>query len=94
MSELWRDPTLPVDARVADLVGRMSLEEKVAQLGSIWWLDVEAGGMAPMLSETVGPMPPWEEVVIDGLGQLTRTFGTALLAPATGCGSWPSGRGT
>ena len=84
MSELWRDPTVPVDARVADLVGRMSLEEKVAQLGSIWWLDVEAGGMAPMLSETVGPMPPWEEVVTDGLGQLTRTFGTAPLAPADG----------
>ena len=84
MSELWRDPTCSVEARVADLVDRMTVEEKVAQLGSIWWLDVEAGGMAPMLSETVGPMPPWEEVVADGLGQLTRTFGTAPLAPADG----------
>ncbi|MFC6344415.1 glycoside hydrolase family 3 protein, partial [Nocardioides hankookensis] len=84
MTELWRDPTAPVEARVADLVDRMTVEEKVAQLGSIWWLDPDAGGMAPMLSESVGPMPPWDEVVADGLGQLTRTFGTAPLEPLEG----------
>lgn len=28
----YKDPTLPVDQRVADLLGRMTLEEKVAQL--------------------------------------------------------------
>lgn len=28
----YRDPKLPVDARVADLLGRMTLEEKVAQM--------------------------------------------------------------
>src|SRR6185295_1236906 len=32
----YRDATLPVEARVADLVGRMTLEEKVAQLEGIW----------------------------------------------------------
>ena len=84
MTELWRDPKAPLEARVADLVDRMTIEEKVAQLGSIWWLDPSAGGMAPMLSETVGPMPPWDEVVDGGLGQLTRTFGTAPLSPAEG----------
>ena len=84
MTELWRDPTAPVEARVADLVERMTVEEKVAQLGSIWWLDPDAGGMAPMLSESVGPMPPWDEVAAGGLGQLTRTFGTAPLEPVEG----------
>ncbi len=84
MTELWSDPTASVAARVADLVDRMSVEEKIAQLGSIWWLDPSAGGMAPMLSETVGPMPPWDEVIAGGLGQLTRTFGTAPLAPKEG----------
>lgn len=33
---LYKDPRQPVDARVADLVGRMTLDEKVAQLLCIW----------------------------------------------------------
>ena len=34
--ERYKDSRAPVDERVADLVGRMTLEEKVAQLVSIW----------------------------------------------------------
>jgi beta-glucosidase len=30
--EVWKDPSQPIDVRVKDLVGRMSLEEKVSQL--------------------------------------------------------------
>lgn len=33
---LYRDPQAPVTARVDDLLGRMTLEEKVAQLVSLW----------------------------------------------------------
>ncbi len=33
----YRDPKLPVDRRVADLLGRMTLDEKVAQLVSVNW---------------------------------------------------------
>lgn len=32
----YKDPELPVERRVDDLLGRMTLEEKVAQLVSIW----------------------------------------------------------
>lgn len=32
----FRDPRLPVDQRVADLLGRMTLEEKVAQTQTMW----------------------------------------------------------
>src|SRR3954471_19137728 len=32
----YRDPKLPVEQRVADLLSRMTLEEKAAQLGSTW----------------------------------------------------------
>src|SRR5687768_13369048 len=32
----FRDPRLPVDQRVADLLGRMTLEEKVAQTQTLW----------------------------------------------------------
>jgi beta-glucosidase len=34
--ELYRDPHAPVEQRVADLLGRMTLEEKVAQLLCLW----------------------------------------------------------
>ena len=33
---LYRDPGRPVDERVADLIGRMTVEEKVAQLEGLW----------------------------------------------------------
>lgn len=84
MTELWRDPTVPVDDRVSDLVPRMTLAEKVSQLCAVWWLEPDAGGMAPMLRETMGPLPAWDDVVANGLGQLTRTYGTAPLEPAEG----------
>ena len=32
----YKDPTLPVEARVEDLLKRMTLQEKVAQMLSIW----------------------------------------------------------
>ena len=32
----WRDPLRPAAERVADLLGQMTLEEKVAQLTSVW----------------------------------------------------------
>ncbi|WP_134739074.1 glycoside hydrolase family 3 N-terminal domain-containing protein [Nocardioides sp. 503] len=84
MTDLWQDPSETPEARVADLVPRMTLREKVSQLSGIWWLDPEAGGMAPMLRETLGPQPDWDELIEDGLGQLTRTFGTAPVAPREG----------
>ena len=33
---IYQDPEAPVNARVADLLGRMTLEEKVAQLMAVW----------------------------------------------------------
>jgi beta-glucosidase len=33
---LYKDPAQPIDARVQDLLGRMTLEEKAAQLQGIW----------------------------------------------------------
>jgi beta-glucosidase len=36
----YRNPALPIEQRVDDLLARMTVEEKVAQLGSIWLNDV------------------------------------------------------
>ncbi len=84
MTELWRDPTALVAARVADLVSRMTLPEKVAQLSGVWGVDPDVGDMAPMLRDAMGPAKQWEEVIADGLGQLTRPYGTKPVEPAEG----------
>jgi hypothetical protein len=36
-TDLYRDPTAPVEQRVQDLLSRMTLEEKVAQLRCLWF---------------------------------------------------------
>jgi beta-xylosidase len=83
-AEIWRDPAQPAANRIADLLSRMTIEEKVAQLGSIWLGAVGDGeGVAPMQSQFGEERPPFEEVIKDGLGQLTRVFGTRPV-PAIG----------
>ena len=84
-AEAWRDPALPVAARVDDLLARMTMAEKLAQLRSLW-LSGPAGadGVAPFQGEFTQDMPPFAELIGDGLGQLTRVFGTRPLQPAEG----------
>src|SRR5215217_9686225 len=48
----WQDPTLPTADRVELLLGQMTLEEKVAQLGSRW-----IGGGLPDAEADAGPAP-------------------------------------
>ena len=76
--EAWRDPARPAGERVADLLGRMTLEEKIAQLGSIWMgASGDGDGVAPMQDQFFTyDQPPFEELVKNGIGQLTRVFGT------------------
>jgi len=84
VTEKWRDPSVPVDERVSDLIGRMTLTEKVAQLSGVWGVDPDVGEMAPMLRDAMGRARAWSEVITDGLGQLTRPFGTEPIDPAEG----------
>lgn len=83
----WRDPALPADARVADLLARMTLEEKAAQLYGVWvGAATDGDGVAPLQREmTAVPFDhEWDELITRGLGQLTRSFGTAPVDPALG----------
>ncbi len=84
-AEAWRDAALPVLARVDDLLARMTMAEKLAQLRSLW-LSGPAGadGVAPFQGEFTQDMPPFAELIRDGLGQLTRVFGTRPLHPVEG----------
>jgi beta-xylosidase len=80
----WRDPALPAAARVADLLPRMTLQEKTAQLYGIWvGADTGGDGVAPHQHDMTADYD-WDELITHGLGQLTRSFGTAPVDPATG----------
>nr|WTB29435.1 glycoside hydrolase family 3 C-terminal domain-containing protein [Streptomyces sp. NBC_00830] len=80
----WRDPSLTPETRVADLVARMTLEEKAAQLYGVWvGADAEGDGVAPHQNDMVDPVD-WDELTTRGLGQLTRPFGTAPVDPGVG----------
>lgn len=71
--------------RVDHLIEQMTVAEKVAQLGSFWAQDGAAeGDVAPMSHEFSQRAPTFDEAIADGLGQLTRTWGTTPLAVADG----------
>jgi beta-xylosidase len=84
-SQPWQDAQLPVDVRVADLLGRMTLTEKVAQLSGLWiGLGTEdSDGVAPMQGE-FAESAPLAELIQEGVGQLTRVLGTVPVTPAEG----------
>ncbi|MFF8969678.1 glycoside hydrolase family 3 N-terminal domain-containing protein [Streptomyces sp. NPDC014995] len=80
----WRDPALPAAARVDDLLSRMTLEEKTAQLYGVWvGADTDGDGVAPHQHDMTADHD-WDELITRGLGQLTRSFGTAPVDPALG----------
>jgi beta-xylosidase len=79
--EAWRDPARPGAERVADLLARMTLAEKTAQLAAVW-LDAPADdGVAPAHPGLAGGPVSLAELAADGLGQLTRVLGTAPVRP-------------
>jgi beta-xylosidase len=84
----WRDPRLPVGDRVDALVAAMSLREKLAQLVGLWaGADPDGGEVAPHQNDMLGEPLDWAEAIADGLGQLTRPFGTRPVEPAAGARS-------
>jgi beta-xylosidase len=84
LTESWRDPVLPAAERVADLMNRMTVAEKIGQLGSFWAESARPGEQVAPAPDDFGDPPPLEGMLTNGLGQLTRVFGTAPVAPADG----------
>lgn len=67
----YLDPTLPSDERADDLLGRMTLDEKLAQLGSAWSFQMLSG-------DDFSPERAME-ICQHGLGQVTRITGASNL---------------
>jgi beta-glucosidase len=82
--ETWRRPSVPAEERVSELMSRMSVKEKVAQLSSLWLRTDNSGQVAPYQHDFAPASLDWEEAIKDGLGQLTRPYGTAPVAPLAG----------
>ncbi|MGW0819728.1 beta-xylosidase/alpha-l-arabinosidase [Streptomyces sp. NPDC002845] len=84
MTSPWRDTALPAAARVDDLLSRMTLEEKSAQLYGVWvGAATDGDGVAPHQDDMTESFD-FDELITRGLGQLTRNFGTAPVDPALG----------
>jgi beta-xylosidase len=84
-AEVWRDPAAPATERVSDLMSRMTVREKVAQLYGVWvGIDSVGGDVAPHQHELAAAPASWEELIRDGIGQLTRPFGTKPVEPLAG----------
>ena len=62
ITPVYRDPQLPIEQRVADLIKRMTLEEKTAQLRTAWELEA--------ITDTNNNFDPQkaEKILRDGLG--------------------------
>ena len=71
----YRDPSLPIDARVADLLARMTLDEKLAQLGSLWSFELFS-------SETDLDPERLRDRLAEGIGQVSRVAGATNLDAA------------
>jgi beta-xylosidase len=84
MVEPWQDTTLPAHVRAADLLARMTTEEKTAQLSSVWIGADTEGEVAPGQHTYAARSAALDALLPHGLGQLTRPFGTVPVAPAEG----------
>ncbi len=70
---LYLDPARSPDERAADLLGRMTLEEKLAQIGCVWSRELMEGRQFSA-ERARGPLA-------HGIGQVTRVGGATSLLP-------------
>jgi len=81
----WRDPAQTPENRARALLAEMTLEEKLAQLGSAWPGNEQLNGnVAPMQDVFARGGEPFEQARENGIGHLTRVFGTAPVSVADG----------
>ena len=80
----WRDTSLPVADRVEYLVSAMTLSEKVAQLYGVWVGASSDGGEVAPHQHDLEEEIDLAALLPNGLGQLTRPFGSAPVEARAG----------
>ena len=69
--EIYRDASRPAAERATDLLARMTFEEKIAQVGSVWAMELLEDGKLSAVKAAA--------LMKNGLGQISRAgVGTAL----------------
>ncbi|MFY2738622.1 glycoside hydrolase family 3 N-terminal domain-containing protein [Pseudocitrobacter faecalis] len=89
MTPIYKDPQHPVNARVADLLARMTPEEKFAQMHAYWLVLSEDGQHRERsdLSDEfsgISEQASLGERLMLGVGQITRPLGTHIVEARTG----------
>ncbi|MEF3090677.1 glycoside hydrolase family 3 N-terminal domain-containing protein [Raoultella scottii] len=89
MTVIYQDASRPVEERVADLLSRMTLEEKFAQMHGYWLVLDENGEhreRSDMSDEFAGvsEQTSLAERLKLGVGQITRPLGTHIVAADSG----------
>lgn len=89
MTPIYKDPQHPVNARVADLLARMTPEEKFAQMHAYWLVLSEDGQhreRSDMSDEFSGvsEQASLGKRLMLGVGQITRPLGTHIVDAKTG----------
>lgn len=80
----WTDTRRPAAERVESLIAAMTLEEKLGQLVGVWvGISPVDGDVAPFQHEMSDGIE-LDEILPNGLGHLTRPFGSAPVDPAVG----------
>ncbi|WP_010205739.1 glycoside hydrolase family 3 N-terminal domain-containing protein [Salinibacterium sp. PAMC 21357] len=79
-------PDVPeMNVQVDQLIAQMTLEEKLAQLVGIWvGAGADGQSVAPMQSAQADGAHDFNEFSKNGLGHLTRVFGTVPVSPTAG----------
>ncbi|MDR6437014.1 beta-glucosidase-like glycosyl hydrolase [Paenarthrobacter nicotinovorans] len=76
---------VPASDVVEHLIREMTLEEKLAQLVGVWVnASTDGDSVAPLQSQMAGDARSWDEIIADGLGQITRMYGTVPVEPTEG----------
>ncbi len=66
--EIYRDSSQPIEKRIEDLLARMTLDEKLAQLQSLW-------GYSLMKNRQTFAIDKAQKLLKHGIGQITRPAG-------------------
>ena len=83
---LYKDPNAPIDARADDLLGQMTLDEKIAQMHALW-LILDENGHHRFRDDRFARADESADVAAamrHGLGQVTRPLGTRSIDPVRG----------